>query len=155
MASIHKEALIAAAPTEVWAAIRDVGAVHRRLAPGFVTDTRMDGDDARIVTFANGMVVRELIVDVDDAARRLAYAAVGGRSTHHNASFEVFDEADGRARLLWTTDLLPDAAAPAVEGMMDGGLHAIAWAGAALGVLLLVLTLADRNLRTTGTRTLG
>src|SRR5436853_5593582 len=105
MASIHKEVRLGAAPADVWAAIRDVGAVHRRLAPGFVTDTRMDGDAARVVTFANGFVVRELIVDVDDRARRLAYAAVGGRSTHHNASFEVL--ADGeRTRLVWIVDVL-------------------------------------------------
>ncbi len=85
MASIHKEMLIKARPEDVWAAIRDVGAVHQRLAPGFVIDTRLD-EDARIVTFANGAVVRERIVDIDDQARRFAYAAVGGRTTHHNAS---------------------------------------------------------------------
>jgi hypothetical protein len=90
-----------------------------------VTATELE-DDTRMVTFANGMTVRERVVTVDDTARRLVYAVVGGgRTTHHNASFEVIDDADGRARIVWTTDLLPDAAAPAVEGMMDGGLHAI------------------------------
>ncbi len=39
MASIRREISIAADPAEVWDAIRDVGAVHRRVAPGFVTDT--------------------------------------------------------------------------------------------------------------------
>jgi len=38
MASIRKEILIDAPPEDVWAAVRDVGAVHRRLAPGFVVD---------------------------------------------------------------------------------------------------------------------
>ncbi len=89
MASIHKEILIQARPQDVWAAIRDVGAVHQRLAPGFVIDARLDGD-ARIVTFADGAVVRELLVDIDDEARRVAYAAIGGRTTHHNASMQVF-----------------------------------------------------------------
>ncbi len=65
MASIHKEMLIQARQEDVWAAIRDVGAVHQRLTPGFVIDARLDGD-ARIVTFANGAVVRELLVDIDD-----------------------------------------------------------------------------------------
>jgi hypothetical protein len=78
MASIHREIEIGAQPQAVWDAVRDVGAVHRRLAPGFVTDVKMDGD-ARIVTFGNGMVARELIVDVDDTARRLVWAVVGGR----------------------------------------------------------------------------
>ena len=92
MASIHREIRIDARPEDVWDAIRDVGAIHRRLAPGFVVDTKVDGD-ARIVTFGNGMVVRELIVDIDDTARRLVWSVVGGPMTHHNASLQVF--ADG------------------------------------------------------------
>jgi len=103
-----------------------VGAVHQRLAPGFVTDTRMDGEAARVVTFANGLVVRELIVDVDDARRRLAYAAVRGRSTHHNASFQVFDDGQvfdegEHTRLVWIADVLPHEVAPAIAEMMDQG----------------------------------
>jgi carbon monoxide dehydrogenase subunit G len=125
MASIRKSLIVGVQPEAAWAAIRDVGAVHERLARGFVTTTELD-DDTRMVTFANGMTVRERIVTIDDAARRLVYTVVGGgRTTHHNASFEVFDDGDGRVRILWTTDLLPDTAAPALEGMMDGGLHAI------------------------------
>jgi carbon monoxide dehydrogenase subunit G len=124
MASIHREVWLDAAPAEVWAAIRDVGAVHRRLAPGFVTDTHMDGD-ARIVTFANGMVVRELIVDVDDAARRLAYAAVGGRSTHHNASFQVFADGEHGSRLVWIADVLPHGVAKPITEMMEHGLRVV------------------------------
>src|SRR5882672_11744453 len=55
MASIHKDILIDANPNDVWDALRDLGALHTRLVPGFVTDTKLDGD-ARIVTFANGTV---------------------------------------------------------------------------------------------------
>ena len=44
MASIHKDIPINADPEQVWAAVRDFGAVHRRLAPGFVLDARLDGD---------------------------------------------------------------------------------------------------------------
>ena len=121
MASIRKEIPIDARPEEVWAAIRDVGAIHERLAPGFVTDTRMDGDEARIVTFANGLVVRERIVDVDDADRRLAYSATGGRSTHHNASFQVFPDGADRARVVWIADVLPHDAAEPIGQMMEAG----------------------------------
>src|SRR6202795_1234293 len=91
MASIHREISIDAPPEQVWSAARDVGALHTRLAPGFVIDTKLE-DGARVVTFGNGMVARELIVDVDDAARRIAWAAVGTRMSHHNASFQVFAE---------------------------------------------------------------
>ena len=70
MASICQEVVIEARPDQVWAALRDWGALHRRLAPGFVTDTRLDGAD-RIVTFAGGLVVREVLVALDDERRRL------------------------------------------------------------------------------------
>src|SRR5262245_45911097 len=83
MASIHREIVIDARPEAVWDALRDVGAVHRRLAPGFVTDVQLE-EGARVVTFGNGLVARELIVDVDDQQRRLAWSVVGGRMTHHN-----------------------------------------------------------------------
>jgi hypothetical protein len=112
----------------VWAAIRDYGAVHERLGRGFVVDTTVEPEPvARVVTFANGAVVRELIVDVDDERRRIAYAAVDAPlgSTHHNASFEVMDEPGGGTLLVWVTDLLPDEVAPIVEGMMDQGVAAI------------------------------
>jgi uncharacterized protein YndB with AHSA1/START domain len=124
MASIRKELMIDAPAEHVWAAIRDVGAVHTRLAHGFVLDTRLEGD-SRIVTFANGEVVRERIVDIDDRRRRLAYAVVEWRTTHHNASFEVVPDGDGRCRVVWITDLLPDALAELVEGFMEQGGAAI------------------------------
>jgi carbon monoxide dehydrogenase subunit G len=120
VASIYKEILIQARPQDVWAAIRDVGAVHQRLAPGFVIDARRDGD-ARIVTFANGAVVRELIVDIDDQARRLAYAAVGGRTTHHNASMQVFAQGENQSRLVWITDLLPNEVTAIIRELVEQG----------------------------------
>jgi carbon monoxide dehydrogenase subunit G len=124
MATIRKDIVLDKPPGAVWDVVRDVGAVHRRFAPGFVVDTTLDAG-ARVVTFANGFVARELIVDVDDSARRLAYAAVGGRLTHHNASFQVFAEGADRTRLVWIADLLPNELAGTIEGMMDLGTAAI------------------------------
>jgi uncharacterized protein YndB with AHSA1/START domain len=123
MASIHKEMYVDAAPDDVWAAFRDVGAIHTRLARGFVTDTKLEGD-TRIVTFANGLVARERIIDIDDARRRLAYSVVEGRPTHHHATFQVFPEAGG-SRIVWIADLLPNELKPAMEGMMDHGMTAM------------------------------
>jgi len=124
MASIHKEIIVNAPADRVWDAVRDVGAIHTRLAQRFVLDTKLDGD-ARIVTFAHGAVVRELIVDVDDRARRLAYAAVGGRFTHHHASIQVFTVGDARSRIVWIADLLPDDVARLVDGLMEQGCAAM------------------------------
>ena len=122
MASIHKEISLATAPAAVWDVVRDIGAVHTRFAPGFVTDTAMDGPD-RIVTFANGLVAREVIVDLDETRRRLAYSVRSERLSHHNASFQVFADGAG-SRLVWIADVLPDAAAVSVATMMDDGLVA-------------------------------
>lgn len=124
MASIHREIHLAADPRDVWDALRDVGALHTRLVPGFVTDTRLE-DGARVVTFANGVVARELIVAVDDERRRVAWAVVGGSLQHHNASAQVVAEDRGGCRFVWIADLLPDTAAPAIAGMMEQGLAAI------------------------------
>lgn len=90
--------------------LRDVSAVHRRLLPGRVRDVRIDGR-VRTLTMPDGYVVRELIVDVDDDARRLAYAVIEGARPaleHHHATFQVFDEDETHSRLVWVTDILPD-----------------------------------------------
>jgi len=102
MASIRQEMLLDAAPETVWSAIRDVGLVHRRLAPGFVADCRLEDTGAtRVVTFANGHIARELIVDIDDGTRRLVWAVVDGRPKHHNASLQVFADGNGGSRIVW------------------------------------------------------
>lgn len=123
MASIRKEMTLRARPDAVWEAVRDVGAIHTRLAPDFVTDTRLEGD-ARIVTFANGMTAKELIVDVDDAARRLVWAVVEGRPLHHNGAIQIFPEGEG-CRLVWIADVLPNEIAPAISAMMQHGMEAM------------------------------
>jgi carbon monoxide dehydrogenase subunit G len=124
MASIRKEIPLDARAEDVWDAVRDIGALHTRLVPGFVTDTKLE-PGARIVTFANGMVVKELIVSLDDKARRLVWSAVGGRLSHHNASAQVFAEGDGRSRLVWTADLLPDELAGDIRAMIEHGAAAM------------------------------
>jgi len=123
MASVHKEISLPTTPEAVWDVVRDVGAVHTRFAPGFVVDTVME-EGARTVTFANGFVARELIVEVDERRRRLAYSARSDRLTHHNASFQVFPDEAG-SRLVWIADVLPHDAAVMVGAMMTGGLEAI------------------------------
>jgi carbon monoxide dehydrogenase subunit G len=124
MASIRREFAIEAPAEKVWDAVRDVGAAHRRLFPGVLTDVCLDGD-ARIVTFANGLVVREAIVDLDDETRRFAWTASGGRLTHHHASMQVFAEGERRSRLLWVTDLLPNELHADIAALVDAGTAAL------------------------------
>src|SRR6202048_3464660 len=118
MASIHKDMAIDAHPSDVWAAVRDFGAVHQRLVPGFVRDARLDGD-ARIVTLANGTVARELLVDCDDARQRLVYAVAREREKQHSAPGQVLADGDSRSRLVWIVDVLPNEIAPYMNAQMD------------------------------------
>ncbi len=118
MASIRKEIPIDSHPDDVWAAVRDFGAVHTRLAPGFVIDARLDGD-ARIVTFANGTVAREVLVDCDDTRRRLVYAVISERVEQHSASVQVLPDDDSHTRLIWIVDVLPHDIAPYIDAQMD------------------------------------
>ena len=118
MATIRKDVIIDAAPADVWDAVRDFHAVHHRLVPGFVLESRPDGD-ARIVTFSNGTVARELLVDCDDSKRRLVYAVISERLKQHSASVQVFAEGDNRTRLTWIVDVLPHEVAPYIGAQMD------------------------------------
>jgi hypothetical protein len=122
-ATIRTEVRIAAPAAQVWAAVRDVGAVDRRLARGFVTAASVAAD-VRTVTFANGLTVKERIVSIDDDLRRFAYGAVESRATFHAASIEVVEDGAG-ARLIWITDILPVEFKPMVAANMTAGAAAM------------------------------
>jgi len=121
MASIQKQIYTDASAGDVWSALSDIGALHTRLVPGFVIDTQLEVGE-RIVTFGNGMVVREPIVDMNHATRRLVWSSIGGMLTHYNASVQVFAEAGKPTRIVWIADLLPNEAAGGVESMMEQGM---------------------------------
>ena len=121
MASVHKEFTINAAPAVVWAAIRDFGGVMR-LVPGFLTDCHLENEQGaivRVVTFWNGRVAREFLVDLDDVRKRLVYAEPGGSFITRSAAVQVFEEGETASRVTWTIDLLPDAFAAPMSINMD------------------------------------
>ena len=121
MASIRKEIQVRQPRDVVWDAIRDVGSIHKRLVPGFVVDCRLERG-SRYLTFANGMTIREIIVDVDDRSCRHVWSARGEPFTHHNASIQVFAEDDHTCRLVWIADLLPNEIAGTIAEMIEHGL---------------------------------
>jgi len=121
MATIIKTVEIDAPADAVWDAVADFGAVHTRFAPGFVTNVELV-EGARMVTFGNGMVAKELFLGCDHDIRRLAYSVRTERFSHHSASFQVADLGGGRSRLTWIADVLPDEVAPTVSGMMEAGI---------------------------------
>jgi len=100
----------------------DIGALHTRLVRGFVVATELLPGGRR-VTFSNGMIVVEPIVSCNDDLRRLVWTAQGGPSglLHYNGAVQVFAREVGGSRVLWTADVLPHAAAPAIAAMMQEG----------------------------------
>lgn len=124
MASIYKEIIIDAKPEHVWDALADFGALHTRLASGFVINTEIEpGGGARLVTFSNGSTARELLVTKDEARRRIVYAvAPNERITQHSASAQVFDDDAKRSRFVWIADLLPNEVGPYVDEQMELGI---------------------------------
>jgi len=121
MGSVRREIVTKARADDIWAAISDVGALHTRLVPGFVTDTRLEGS-VRVVTFGNGLVVREPIVSIDEPAKRLVWSAEGGMTKHYNASVQVASNEDGSSTVVWIADFLPDSATAAISTAMDAGM---------------------------------
>lgn len=123
MATIRKEIPTSARPELVWDAIRDIGALHTRLVPGFVIDTRVE-PGARIVTFANGVTVREPIVTLDDEAMRLVWTAESPFTTHYNGAVRVVPS-DAFTLVVWTADFLPDSATADIDALMGAGAGAM------------------------------
>src|SRR5690242_17616038 len=98
MASIRKEIKLSNSAARVWDAMRDFQAVHTRVAPGFLVDNKPE-DGARVLTFANGAVFRELLVSCDERQRRLVYAIAQQPFTTYSAAVQIFDEDAGTSSL--------------------------------------------------------
>ena len=124
MASIRKKILVQVPAADVWDAVADFGALHRRLVAGFVIDAHMDGD-TRVVTFANGNVARERLVDCDEIARRLVYTISSERIAHYNASVQVFEHSADKCRLVWIVDVLPNELRTYISDQMNQAANAM------------------------------
>jgi len=124
MATVTKEFTSPRSADEVWALLKRFDAVHE-LAKGFVTATKREPSGARVVTFANGMEVREWLVSSDDGARRLAYAILDHpKYRHYSAAAQVFEDGAG-SRFVWSVDFLPDEMAELQNASMDAGAAAM------------------------------
>jgi Polyketide cyclase / dehydrase and lipid transport len=124
MASINKEIAVDVSPETAWAELRRVGEAHKLFAPVLV-DGQLNGD-TRTVRFANGMVVREHILDVDDQKRRVAYTVIDGPGMlYHHASMQVIDAGPGRCRFVWITDFLPREIEGTLTPLIEQGANAL------------------------------
>ncbi|WP_328990568.1 SRPBCC family protein [Kribbella sp. NBC_01245] len=127
MATVIREIVINATPSEVWAVIGDFAGGPTKMAPGFVTDTRLEDPETRLVTFINGHLARERLIARDASARRIVWAFTDGwaKPDHNNAAMQIHADGTDRSRLVWTHDVLPDNLAEPLAAAMDGGLPII------------------------------
>lgn len=124
MAAVFRSITVRVNADEAWAAVGRFDDPVA-LAPGFAVGCEMmDGE--RVVEFADGGSVREVLVTREETRRRLSYAAVGGQSRHHHAVMEVVPVDERSSRIEWVTEILPDSFAPFVAQRMDHGADAIA-----------------------------
>ena len=129
MASITHMIEIATPAAAAWDAVRDVGALHQRLAPGLVIDCTLVADAvpaARVVRFADGMVLHETIVACDEPSRRLVWTITDAMVDHHNGSLQVFAIDTENCRVVWTADVLPDSLVAPFGTLMAAGLEIMA-----------------------------
>jgi hypothetical protein len=124
MASIQIDIRVQRPAEEVWAALASIGEAHHVFA-GVLSDSRLEGDDVRVATFANGLVVKEQIVAIDPDLRRIAYTVLGETFRHHNASMQVIADGPNACRFVWITDVLPHSAADQVRPLMEAGARAL------------------------------
>jgi hypothetical protein len=119
MASIIREIIVDAAPEKVWGIVGDFVNGPMLTSPGFYRDCKLEGDDVRAMTFADGNIARERLVARDETTRRIVWSWMDEQVLHDNTSMQVFAEDDGRTRLVWIHDTLPDKLGAWVASAMD------------------------------------
>lgn len=126
MATVRKAITIGRPADEVWDAVSDAGALHTRVAPHVVTHCTLAAEgEERIVTFVNGIVLRELIISNDPVAKRLAWSALSDQWLHHNASVVVTPLGEQSCEVVWTADVLPHSAGALMEQFLTMGLDSM------------------------------
>ena len=124
MASITQRTTVNVAAQTAWSALRNVADAHKLFAP-VLTDCQLSAD-TRTVRFANGMVVHERIIDLDDAERRVAYSVLDGPGmTYHHASMRIEEAESGRCLFVWITDFLPQEAGATIAPLVEQGAAAL------------------------------
>jgi hypothetical protein len=123
MAAVHVETRIRAPAQQVWQALAATGDAHRAFA-GVLKDCRLESEDVRVATFANGMVVKERIASVEPQRMRIAYGVIESPFVYHSASMQVVARGE-ECDFIWVADVLPHAAAASITPLMEAGAKAL------------------------------
>ena len=124
MAAVHIRTSSRAPAQQVWKALEATGDAHLAFA-GVLTDCRLEREDVRVATFANGQVIKERIVSVEPQRMRVAYGVIESQFVHHSASMQVVARGENECAFIWIADVLPHAAAAMITPLMEQGAHAL------------------------------
>lgn len=118
MSTLRSSILLDHKASDVWAIIRDTSRVSRWF-PG-ITESTGDEKQRRVV-LGDGSAIIEDIVTLDDELRRMQYAAVGGDLPieRHLGTVDVLVIDDERSLVVYSTEITPDALAPAFHSAID------------------------------------
>jgi hypothetical protein len=123
VATIKREVELGVDAQRAWNEVGDFGNAANVFAP-VLTDCQRSGDE-RSVTFANGRIIRERLVTLDEAERRLVYTVLNGGFTQHSAAFQIVPTLRG-CRFIWISDFLPDSEQESMLPLVEAGCAALA-----------------------------
>jgi hypothetical protein len=118
MATIYRTATLTVPPDVAWRFLDRYTRSEVHVFANCVSERQVD--DFRVVVTADGMELWEQNITVDGVHRRAVYTVPGIPGIeHHQAEMRIDVEPDGRATLVWITDLLPHALADTLSPVYD------------------------------------
>ena len=125
MATIQLSADVTRSPNDVWKRVQAID--WPKHLTNMIHDVEVTGPDTRVCHMQDGGKLFEKVVSTDHETRRQVYSVQESPFglEHHNASMQVFVADGGRSRVVWTTDVLPDAFAEQMKPMLEGEFQTI------------------------------
>jgi len=118
MATIYRSATLSVSPDAAWDVLDRYTRSELHIFKNCASERQVD--DYRVVVTLDGLELWERNITVDPERRRAVYTVPGIPGTeHHQAEMRIDVDPDGRAVLVWTTDLLPQDLAHGMSDMYD------------------------------------
>ncbi len=126
MASVNVKEEVAASADQVWQIMADFGGVDKWADPNLIKSCECDGNTAgaiRVLTLADGSVIRERLEAIDGDARRFTYSILGECPlpvADYVATAKVTELGDGKCQVDWQSTFAPVGDAGEAEKMIAG-----------------------------------
>lgn len=110
--------MLSASPAAAWDVLDRYSRSELHIFKNCASERQVD--DYRVVVTLDGLELWERNITVDPQRRRAVYTVPGIPGIkHHQAEMRIDVDSDGRAILVWTTDLLPHDMAVAMSDVYD------------------------------------